>query len=84
MTTTDAITDIAQIEAAEGALESALTQLHRTAAAPEFNADDDDDDDDAEPSIALRLEWVIKELTDALDSLQLGLGRPYVWLLSRS
>jgi hypothetical protein len=66
MTTTDTITDIGKLEAAEHALERALNELHRIAAAPEFNADEDDDDD-ADPSVALRLEWAVEDLNDVLD-----------------
>jgi hypothetical protein len=83
---------LAKLEAAEDALERALNDLHRIAASPALNADDDDDDDDDDqtwepPRSARRcghqLESVIEDLDDALDSLQLGLGRPYVWLLTR-
>jgi hypothetical protein len=79
MTVADTITDTAKLEAAEDRLERAITELHRITAVAELNAGRDDD----RSSIVIDLELVIDELTDALDCLQLGLGRPYVWLLGR-
>jgi hypothetical protein len=77
MTTTDTITDIAKLEAAEDALDRAIYELDCIA-------------EDLAISPALQrwpgrkdLVAVIADLNDALDCLQIGLGRPYVWLLAR-
>jgi hypothetical protein len=71
MTTTDTTTDTAQLEAAEDKLERAMNALYRIA-------------DEVRPKrVAAEIECLVDDLNDALDCLQLGLGRPYVWLLSR-
>jgi hypothetical protein len=79
MIDTDIHADIAKLEAAEDKLEQALAELDRCSvfqiaphARPKRIA-----------AIAAELEAVLDDLKEALDCLQLGLGRPYVWLLNR-
>jgi hypothetical protein len=71
MTTTDTPADIAKLEAAEDKLERAMNALYLIA-------------DEVRPkSVAAEIECLVDDLNDALDCLRIGLGRPYVWLLSR-
>jgi hypothetical protein len=68
MTTADTTIDIAKLEAAEDKLKEALDEL--------LNITERKD-------TLINLDLLAEQLNDALDCLQIGLGRPYVWLLNR-
>jgi hypothetical protein len=76
--TTTATADIVKLEAAEETLEQAVRLL-------ECVVDEDLPVTHTQKTRRLKddLELVVGQLNDALDCLQLGLGRPYVWLLYR-
>jgi hypothetical protein len=76
MTTT--ATDTAKLEAAEETLEQAVRLL-------ECVVDEDLPVTHTQKTRRLKdnLELVVGQLNEALDCLQIGLGRPYIWLLAR-
>lgn len=81
-------TDAAELEVAEDILERMVHQLESAAFFACGLAAESDDDDDDEPGpqarLAAELTYLVAELHDVLDCVQMALGRPYVWLLSRS
>ena len=81
--------DVAKLAVAEDTLERTVHQLESAAfLACGLAAESDDDDDDDEPGpqarLAAELTDLVEDLHDALDCVQTAMGRPYVWLLSRS
>jgi hypothetical protein len=80
--------DVTKLEVAEDTLERMMHPLERAAFLAYSLAADSDDDDDDEPgpqaTLSTMLNDCVDELRDALDCVQMALGRPYVWLLSRS
>jgi hypothetical protein len=94
MTTTDtSTTDSAKLEAAEETLGRIVCGLeHHAANAPIRNKRHAVQDrtsatainhPDATALTLAQCEELIDALNEALDCLQIGLGRPYVWLLKR-
>jgi hypothetical protein len=83
MTTIGTITDTAKLEAAEDKLKQAVADLHRIvghlADFAERNADEDSEGSD----LPTWLDLLADDLNEVLDCLQIGLGRPYAWLLYR-
>jgi hypothetical protein len=79
MTNTDTAPDVTKLEAAEGTLQQAVRLL-------ECVVDEDLPVTHTQKTRRLKddLELVVEQLNDALDCLQIGLGRPYVWLLARA
>ena len=79
---------VAKLEVAEDALERMVRQLESAAFFACGLAAESDDDDDDEPGpqarLAAELTYLVEDLHDVLDHVQMALGRPYVWLLSRS
>ena len=80
--------DVAELEVAEDTLERTVHQLESAAFFACGLAAESDDDEDDEPGpharLAAELIDLVEDLHDALDRVQMALGRPYVWLLSRS
>lgn len=80
--------DVAQLETAEDTLERTVHQLESAAFFACGLAAESNDNEDAEPGpharLAAELTYLVEDLHDVLDRVQMALGRPYVWLLSRS
>jgi hypothetical protein len=92
MATTDTIADIVELKMAEETLSRIVLELERcaanaqtrnTRAVVDRTKPNAISHPDATALTVTQCEELIEELNDALDSLQLGLGRPYVWLLNR-
>lgn len=80
--------DVTKLEVAEDTLGRMVRPLESAASLAYGLAADFDDDDDDEPGPQATLSAMLTDLVDelhaALDCVQMALGRPYVWLLSRS
>jgi hypothetical protein len=96
MITTDKL-DVAKIEAAEDTLELAVRSIEDAASIVRYLAGDEsqlaqlaqlpgilDDEFQLINELAGVLTDFVDELHGALDCLQMGLRRPYVWLLNRT
>jgi hypothetical protein len=73
MTTIDTLADIAKIEETEDTLYTVLRDLEHAV----------DERTPPDRKYDIDLQEIVEDLSDALDCLQIGLGRPYVWMLTR-